>query len=131
MKCIAILIAFLATNVSASAPSSWIHVKGGAWDPDEAVLLHLGASIQSYVTSEATRLGSKLPVWDQYRFQYQGRLDDKRKRIVLVNAFCHSSADDKLESEFLFVDDGGPCFFTLEYDQETREFRSLRFNGYA
>jgi len=131
MKSISILVVLLSTSGSASTSTSWIHVKGGAWDPDEAVLLHLGANIQSYVTSEATRLEAELPIWDQYRFQYQGRLEGNRKRIVFVNAFCHSFGDEKLETEFLFVFDGGPCFFTVEYDPEAREFRSLRFNGHA
>jgi hypothetical protein len=130
MKRIAILAVLLATCISASPPMQWIHVKGGAWDPDESVLTTLNAGIRSYVESEATRQNAKLSDWGKYRFQYQGQMRGKR-RVVLVNAFCHSFGDERLELEFFLVDDGGPCFFTLEYDPDTHEFHSLRFNGYA
>jgi hypothetical protein len=130
MKRIAILAVLLATSISASIPTPWIHVNGGAWDPDELVLLTLSAGIRSYVASEATRQNANLSDWGKYRFQYQGQMEGKR-RVVLVNAFCYSFGDERLESEFFLVNDGGPCFFTLVYDPGAHEFHSLRFNGYA
>src|SRR3954466_14580130 len=130
MKRIASLVLLVAVGASAGAPSSWIRVAGGVWDPDEAVLKNLSSDIQSYVTSEAVRRDAKLSGWDTYRFQYQGRLAVK-KRIVFVNGFCHTFGGERLETEFFFVPDGGPCYFNLEYDPATRKFSSLRFNGYG
>lgn len=130
MKRIATVILLWATCVIAGSSASWVHVAGGAWDPDDSVLKDLSGGIENYVVAGAARQDAKLSAWDKYRFQYQGWLKGK-KRIVFVNAFCRSGGDERLESELLFVFDGGPCFFTLEYDAETGEFHSLRFNGYG
>jgi hypothetical protein len=130
MKLIVTTVLLIATSAGAGSPASWTHVKGGIWDPDETALTNLRADIQAYVTAEAAREDAKLPSWDEYRFQYQGRLE-RDKRIIFVNAFCHTFDDEQLEKQFLEVFDGGPCYFTLEYDPSRRTFRALRFNGYA
>ena len=112
------------------APTPWIRVAGGAWDPDEAVVKNLMSDIRSYVTSEAARRDAKLAAWDTYRFQYQGKISGK-KRVVFVNGFCHVFGSERLDKEFILMLDGGPCYFSLEYDPSTRKFSSLRFNGFG
>jgi hypothetical protein len=130
MKHIATFVLLIAESASAGTAPIWIHVKGGSWEPSEAVLVELGGHIQEYVTSEAARTNAELQPWESYRFQYQGKIEGKRQ-VIFINAFCHSFGDERLDDEMLFVLDGGACYFTLEYDPQARKFRSLRFNGYA
>src|SRR5689334_21355724 len=115
----AIALLLFATCISASNPTSWVEVGGGAWEPDQVALSQLKSGIEVFVKTQAAQRNAQLPDWSGYRFQYQGQLKGGR-RVIFVNAFCHTFGDERLKSEFLTVFDGGPCFFTLEYDPEAR-----------
>ena len=130
MKRVATFAILLAICANAGVQPSWIQVKGGAWDPSEQLIAEVRSHIQEYVTSEANRTGTNLEPWDSYQFQFRGQLDGK-KRVIFINGFCHTFGDERLEEGLLLVFDGGPCYFNLLYDSETKKFRSLMFNGYA
>lgn len=130
MKYIATAILLIVTCASGETLGSWIHVKGDAWDPGETILKEIKGKLQQHTIAQAKRQHVKLPPWDQYRFQYQGRFEGG-KRMVFINAFCRTIGDIQLETEMDETLDGGPCFFTVEYDPETKVFHSLTFNGNA
>jgi hypothetical protein len=54
-------------------------------------------------------------------------------RRILVNAACKSYASTNPEwrKHFIFVFDGGSCFFQLEYDPLSKQFRNLSVNGFG
>lgn len=69
--------------------------------------------------------------------QYAGFLQHGRK-MIYVNAFPEMTARDFSKAGGLswhlvaaVICDGGPAFYGVEYDPQTRQFRNLEFNGIA
>ena len=80
--------------------------------------------------SQEKVFGISLQKWDTYRFQYQGQ-EDKGRKFVYINAFCHLDTDINLSKAFVFVHDGGSCFFQLKYDPVADKFFGAFINGEA
>ncbi|MBI3125908.1 MAG: hypothetical protein HYZ10_16040 [Ignavibacteriales bacterium] len=98
--------------------------------------------------SDVEELEKYLPVWiskneldvakgilkdlKNYKRQYLGFLENG-KRFIYVNAFCKSfyKNDKSWRTHFVFVMDGGSCFFQIIYDCDKKSFSRFLINGIA
>jgi hypothetical protein len=104
------------------------------WTPSEDDVLELENGLRSYLAEiNSDRFDQqKTPVWerlDEYNRQYVGIILDG-KRTIYANYFC-DSIDTDWRNGFVFVMDGGDCFFQFKYDVDLAEFFDLQINGNA
>lgn len=103
------------------------------WTPSEVDVAALEAGLASFLEAEiapdhySRRILERL---DLYKRQYFGITLDAGQPLIYANFFCVDDFDYWLES-YVFVMDGGECFFQLLYDPATAEFSRLRVNGMA
>lgn len=105
----------------------------GYWTPTEKDVLVVENEVGFFLqeNSDAFRL-QESPVWerlDEYNRQYLGIILGEKK-IIYANFFC-SQIDFDWRKDFVFVMDGGSCFFQFKYDVDTGEFFDLQVNGEA
>jgi hypothetical protein len=115
--------------VAALAVGSWIAVPGGDWNPSEQVVNEIRAGLEKFVQMKATEQKKRMPEWSTYTFQFQGQ-EKGGQKFVFVNAYCTAPPEYSTE-RFVFVLDGGPCFFNVKYDPKLHTFFELGFNGDA
>jgi hypothetical protein len=104
----------------------------GYWTPTEQDILLLEENLPSFLLENSTSFRRKPPVWEQldtYKRQYAGLIMNGRK-IIYGNFFCSDPGTDWKE-EWLFVMDGGDCFFQLQFDVASGTFSGLMVNGDA
>lgn len=103
------------------------------WTPSEKDVLALEDGLVSFLQNSSDSFYVQgTPVWeklDNYNRQYIGIILDG-KRIVYANFFCDSTGRD-WRKEFIFVLDGGDCFFQFKFDMNSNEFFDLQVNGVA
>ena len=101
------------------------------WTPTEKDVLALENGLVSFLQENPDRFYSQgTPVrerLDDYNRQYIGMILDG-KRIVYANYFCDSFETDWTK-EFIFVLDGGDCYFQFKYDADSGGFFDLQVNG--
>jgi len=101
----------------------------GYWTPERGQVVALEGAIVEFLAAaapEGSRLRSGL---DGYQAQYIGILRDERE-VIFANFFCQSHVED-IDLSLVSVDDGGDCYFTVEYDPATNSFADLAINGEA
>ncbi len=101
----------------------------GYWTPEQGQVVALEAAIAGYLQSaapEGSRLRSGI---DGYQAQYVGILRGERE-VIYANFFCSSHVDD-ISQSLVVIDDGGDCYFTVEYDPAANSFAELAINGEA
>ena len=108
------------------------------WTPTLAEVLELEARLPAYLRSAKARkvaemccpqpvpLATRAP---SYKRQYVGVLDHGR-RSIHANFFCDASGSDWHRTP-VDVDDGGDCYFQVDYDVGKRRFTSISVNGGA
>ena len=99
----------------------------GYWTPERGQVAALESAIVEYLAGaapEGSRIRSGL---EGYRAQYVGILRDERE-VIFANFFCRSHVED-ITISLVAVDDGGDCYFTVEYDPATENFADLSING--
>ena len=64
---------------------------------------------------------------ESYNYQYQVLGNNLYK----INALCNTPRTNDLSKNYLLVDDGGSCYFELEYNSLTKTFSKLYVNGEA
>ena len=116
---------------------------GGYWTPSRGDIARLEADLGAYFSrvSDSGKLPGpegdpRLGPLAQYFRQYVGLLAGGR-RIVYVNAFSPQSLTMMREMGTLidwrhraiYVCDGGPAYFGVEYDVARRTFSHFAFNG--
>ncbi len=116
-----------AVAAAAIAVGAWVSVPGGIWTPTAEQFDEVHGSLEGYVKQQAAAQHVTLPDWSSYSFQYQGRKHHSRK-FIYISALCQSQ-DEADPQQFVLVDDGGPCFFQIRYDLQTKMFYRLQFNG--
>ena len=104
------------------------------WTPSEDDILELENRLSSYLqqTNSDRFDQQKTPIWerlDEYNRQYIGIILDG-KQVIYANYFCDSLETD-WKDDFVFVLDGGDCFFQFKYDVDSAEFFDLQVNGVA
>jgi len=110
------------------------------WTPDLADVLVLEQRLPGYMRVELDRqarardwpIDKKNPLWERaktYKRQYVG-IRRKKQRIIYANFFCDASGTNWRTTR-IDVDDGGDCYFQVEYDVDKRTFADLSVNGSA
>ena len=109
------------------------------WTPALADALALEQRLPDYlrrkVPPQYRRRGWKPPsppLWERapsYKRQFVG-IRPKGRRVIYANFFCEGS-EDYWRTRPVSVDDGGDCYFQVEYDVDKRTFSELQINGDA
>jgi hypothetical protein len=102
------------------------------WTPSEAEVRVLERSLPEFLAAHWPKdRGPKIDA-SRHKRQYFGVTRNGHK-LVFVNAFCeeHTQQDPDWSKHFVFVFDGGSCFFQLYYDPSANSFLDLRVNGFA
>ena len=116
-------ILFLSLLPSTLYAGEWIAVDGGV------VEIKLKAEevenkLWLYIKKASTR---KFETRDKYTYQYKA-INNKE---IYINALCDTFGEKSLHKEFVMVDDGGSCFFQINYNFKTGKFSKLQVNGEA
>ena len=102
------------------------------WTPSEAEVRALENGLIAFLQDKSAQFNSqRAPIWErltEYNRQYAGLIMEGRT-FIYANFFCDSMTDWK--KDFVFVMDGGDCFFQFKYDPATGEFFDLQVNGEA
>ncbi|MDQ3394782.1 MAG: hypothetical protein M3512_11810 [Bacteroidota bacterium] len=91
-------------------------------------------SLESTRNSQIRKEFGKILKYNHARYyrQYVAFIDNEGKKKIFINAVCDSFVKNKdLKKEWIFVLDGGSCFFQMEVDLETEEITSFSVNGEA
>ncbi len=114
--------------------ADWVTTSGHTadyWTPTQENVFAIEEGAAVFLQENADRFYAQgTPVWerlDEYNRQYVGLVLDE-KRIVYANFFCDSFETD-WRTEFVFVLDGGDCFFRFKYDVDSDTFFDLQVNG--
>jgi hypothetical protein len=108
--------------------------KSEPWTPALADAVALEAQLPGYLRDNYKNRG-KEPLWKRapgYKRQYLG-IAQHGRRVIHANFFCHvpASRAGDWQTVAVIVDDGGDCYFQVEYDVKTGTFRNLMVNGEA
>ncbi len=100
------------------------------WTPSDSDIRALEAALPVFLAKSWPADRGRLDDLVKYRRQYFGLSRDSQ-RVIFVNAFCGSFAETTpdWQEHFVFVFDGGGCFFQVYYDPSKKEFHGLRVNG--
>ncbi len=107
--------------------------KAKFWTPSTADVLALEGQLPDFLLSQPEDSEArKYDLWfkaPRYPRQYVG-ITRKGRRIVYANFFCfRSKSDPDWHVWPVDVDDGGACYFQVEYDVESGQFSRLSVNG--
>jgi hypothetical protein len=121
----------LPERVAAAACDGLIEpVPDGFWTPERAQVDALEAALGPFLERAAPRR-SRLRRGEaglrRYRAQYVGVVRGDRETIF-ANFFCDDRGVDTRRA-IVAVDDGGDCYFTVEFDPATAEVSSFAVNG--
>jgi hypothetical protein len=119
---------------SKEAAIEWADLLGDEYDdfwvPSTEDVQTLEAALPEYLRLQVDRFHHRptsAKQLDQYRRQYIGLLKGG-KRIILANFFCNDGGTQWKE-DYVFVMDGGDCYFRVRYDLDGRQFLNLEVNG--
>jgi len=110
-----------------------VNLEGPYWTPTTKQIIELEKVLRPYVNSHAPKDDDSLHGnLSEYKRQYIG-MTFNGKQVIFVNAFCDSYwlNNDDWKSHFVLILDGGPCFFQIIYDPESRSILQFLINGYA
>ena len=103
----------------------WISKEG--WEPTQEDIDIAEPIIVDFIKIKNKKIFSNL---GRYKCQYFGIFKDNKKRIY-CNFFYFTEDIKDWKSKPIEVDDGGDCYFQLEYDVENKECLNFRVNGKA
>jgi hypothetical protein len=109
------------------------------WTPALADVVKLEARLAAYLRDDraARRAAAgsgpqKNPLWKRapgYKRQYVG-IRRRGRKVIYANFFCEAPSYD-WHREPVDVDDGGDCYFQVEYDVDGGRFDNIAVNGGA
>ena len=116
----------------------YIEADGPYWTPGEQEIKGLESELVPYLRShtfgvhERELVATVAERWPAYHRQYVG-YTQKGRRLVYLNAFCdrEMTTFPEWRNTFVYVNDGGPCFFHVSYDPASRRIVEVAVNGYA
>lgn len=112
--------------------ASWLVGSGNFWTPSVDDILKLEEKIAEYLSQNSNQFYRQPTVWerlDEYQRQFIG-LERGGRQIIYGNFFCNNIGMD-WRKILVIVDDGGDCYFQVEYDVESGLFIKLMVNGEA
>lgn len=110
--------------------ASWLVEAGDFWTPSEDEIMKLEDRLAGYLSQNAVQFYRQPPVWerlDEYQRQYIG-FERGGKKLIYGNFFCNNLGIDWRQG-LVIVQDGGECYFQVEYDAESGMFTMLLVNG--
>jgi hypothetical protein len=120
----------IVTKEQAEEIASWLGGSSGFWTPSVDDIIKLEEKIAEYLSQNPSQFYSQPPVWerlDEYQCQYIG-LERGGRRIIYGNYFCENGGIN-WHQKLVIVEDGGDCYFQVEYDVERDLFIKLLVNG--
>jgi len=99
------------------------------WEPSVSDLIPLEEKLVSFVKKNASQVSPNQ--WEQlekYKRQYAGIIRNGKKSIY-VNLFPYMGERVEWRRQTVIVCDGGPSFFGVEYDIESKLFTHIAYNG--
>ena len=110
--------------------ASWLVESDGFWAPSVDDIFKLEEGLAEYLSQNSSYFYRQPPVWerlDEYQRQYIG-LERGGRQIIYGNFFCNNLGMD-WRKKLVIVDDGGDCYFQVEYDVDQGMFTMLMVNG--
>jgi hypothetical protein len=103
---------------------------GNYWTITDFDFENLENRLEKYLREEAdigkyTNLPDK---FRKYNRQYVGKIVEGKK-VIFINFFCRHF--EYWKWDWVSIEDGGDCFFSIEYDIKTKKFSELWINGEA
>ncbi len=128
-------VAFSADKAQADEMLKWLFSADAEyWSPTEADVLKIESGLPAYLQENKSAFYmTDEPIWeqlDEYNSQYVGIVLDGRK-VIYANYLCKSGVYTEWKENFIFVADGGECYFQFKFDTSTSEFYDLFVNGEA
>jgi len=120
----------IVTKEQAEEIASWLGGSGGFWTPSADDIFKLEERLAEYLSQNSSYFFSQPPTWerlDEYQRQYIG-LERGGRQIIYGNFFCNNLGMDWRKT-LVIVDDGGDCYFQVEYDVEDGALIMLLVNG--
>lgn len=116
----------LVVGAGAAAPF-YAEITGGTspryWTPEKGQLVDLETRLPGYLRAKAPPGSGPRKDLASYRRQYVGIERDGRS-YIFVNAFCETNRRDWTRKPIV-VEDGGDCYFQVEFDPDRRRFERL------
>ena len=109
---------------------SWMVETDGFWTPSEDDIVTLEGKIAEYLWQNSTLFNHQPPDWEQlgeYQRQFIG-VEREGSKIIYGNYFCNNMGFN-WRQDIISVDDGGDCYFQVEYDVGEGMFIMLIVNG--
>lgn len=128
-------IAFSAEKAQTDQMLDWLFPgKAEYWSPTEADVRTLEDGLPVYLreNKSAFYMTEDL-IWerlDEYNRQYIGVVLEG-KNVIYASYLCQDGATTEWKEQFIFVADGGACYFKFKFDTSTGEFYDLLVNGEA
>jgi hypothetical protein len=128
-------VAFSADKARADEMLDWLFPADAEyWSPTKADVRTLQSGLPAYLQENKSAFYmTDASVWDQlneYNRQYVGIVLEGRK-VIFASYLCKDGANTGWREDFVFVADGGACYFQFKFDTSTGEFYDLLVNGEA
>ncbi len=128
-------IAFSAEKAQADHMLDWLFPgEAEYWSPTKADVRTLEGGLPAYLQENKSAFYmTDAPVWeqlDEYNSQYVGIVLEGRK-IIYASYLCKNGENAKWKEQFIFVADGGACYFKFKFETSTGGFFDLLVNGEA
>ena len=110
--------------------ASWLLRSDDLWTPPADEILKLEEKLPEYLSQSSMVLFHQPPVWErlgEYQRQYIG-FERDGKQMIYANYFCDNMGKNWRE-DLVIVEDGGDCYFQVEYDVKSGLFSKLLVNG--
>jgi hypothetical protein len=128
-------VAFSADKAQADQMLDWLFSADAEyWSPTKANVRALESGLPAYLQENKSAFYMmETLVWeqlDEYNSQYVGIVLEGRK-VIYASYLCKNGEDTNWKENFIFVADGGACYFKFKFDTSTGEFFDLLVNGEA
>ncbi len=128
-------VAFSADKAQADQMLNWLFpADANYWSPTKADIHTLESGLPAYLQENKSAFYmTDALVWeqlDEYNSQYVGIVLEGRK-VIYASYLCRIGEDTNWKENFIFVADGGACYFKFKFDTSTGEFFDLLVNGEA
>jgi len=128
-------VAFSADKAQADQMLDWLFPADAEyWSPTKADVRAIASGLPAYLQENKSAFYmTDAPVWeqlDEYNSQYVGIVVEGRK-VIYASYLCQNGTDTQWKEQFIFVADGGACYFQFKFDTSTGKFYDLQVNGEA
>jgi len=109
---------------------AWLAESDDFWTPSENDISMFEKAIAEYLSQNSTFFYRQPPAWErleEYQRQFIGLMRNG-SHIIYGNYFC-DNLGISWRQKLVIVEDGGDCFFQVEYDIERGMFIKLLVNG--